>query len=341
MSRVSQNLPLAAARPVLFPRPWGGRWLPEVYASWLDISGTAVNELVGEAWLVSDHPECESPLETPSGWSGDTFTLRNWMELDAEWLLGSRARPTPNSRFPLLLKLIHATAWLSVQVHPDDEMARNLEEPDFGKTEMWTFIHAEPGARIIAGLRRDIPKENIIELIRRADRNIEQCLLSHHPRPGDSVLIPPGTLHAIGPGLFLAEIQQNSNITYRVYDWDRTDSRGCRRPLHPEKSLAAIRWDLPPPALTSGKFCYDAPGTVTTLGCSPYFCADRVQISKAASFVTRGESFHLLLSVGRALTVRTAEASLTARPAQAVIVSAGAKQYCVDGPAEFLRYYVP
>ena len=341
MSGGFRNLPLAVARPVLFPRPWGGRRLPKLYAPWLEIPGTAVSEPVGEAWLVSDHTECESPLEVPSGRSISPFTLRHWMEHAAEWLLGLRAKPTPDGRFPLLLKLIHADAWLSVQVHPDDETARRLGEPDVGKTEMWTFIDCKPDSRIIAGLKDAIPRREMIELIGRADRDIERYLRSHYPRPGDSVLIPAGTLHAIGPGLLLAEIQQNSNITYRVYDWDRTDARGSRRPLHPEKSLAAIRWDLPTPALTSGKTSQDGSVTVTALGGCSYFCAELVELSIAADFFTAGESFHLLLSPGHALTVRAADTSLTARPAQAVIVPAGVAHYRVEPPAVFFRYYVP
>jgi len=341
MSSRFRHLPLAAARPVLFSRPWGGRRLPDLYTPWLDISGIPISEPVGEAWLVADHPECESSLEVPAAFTADVITLRDWMKQDADWLLGTRAQPTPAGRFPLLLKLIHATEWLSVQVHPDDETARRLGEPDVGKTEMWTFIDTAPESLIIAGLREGVSRQEVVEIIRRTDREIERYMQSRRPRRGESILIPAGTLHAIGPDLLLAEIQQNSNITYRVYDWDRVDARGGRRPLHPEKSLAAIRWDLTAPVLTPGETYREGAVTLTTLGCCPYFRAERAEISYSTDFFTSGESFHLLLSFAHALTVRALDCTLTARPAQAVIVPAGVKHYQVEGAAAFFRYYVP
>ncbi|MBP9003669.1 MAG: class I mannose-6-phosphate isomerase [Candidatus Hydrogenedentes bacterium] len=342
MNHNGEKLPVAATRPVLFPRPWGGDRLPELYAHWLDKADGTPGKPVGEAWLVADHPECESPLELPPSCFTDKITtLRDWMNRDANWLLGSHARPTPTGRFPLLLKLIHATDWLSVQVHPDDQTARELGEPDVGKTEMWTFLDVHPESSIIAGLRKDFSREEIAEKICRADRNIARCLLSHRPRPGDSVLIPAGTLHAIGPGLLLAEIQQNSNITYRVYDWDRKDERGNRRALHPEKSLAAIRWDLPAPTLTAGVKRLEGTQVIHCLGTSSFFHAERVEISETACFATGGTSFHILLNPSQVLNVRVMNHELAARPAQAVLVPAGAGNYWVTGPSTFLRYYVP
>lgn len=334
------DIPLCAALPVLFTRPWGGQRLPELYASWLP--DPPRDKPVGEAWLVSDHPECESILLPPSGPGLDPFSLRTWMEQAESWLLGIRAKPTPAGRFPLLLKLIHATAYLSVQVHPDDKVAKDLGEPDVGKTEMWTFLETAPESAVIAGIRSDAPREEVISRILHSDRRIEACLQVHRPKPWEGLLIPAGTLHAIGPGLLLAEIQQNSNITYRVYDWDRVDENGLARALHPEKSVASLIWDLPSPCLTAGeKIQQLGHGEIILLASCDYFCAERVVQATETDFSTNGDSFHLLLNPEAPITVMSGGYSLTVKAGQAVIIAAGSQRYRVMGATSFLRYYVP
>ncbi len=333
------SIPLCAALPVLFTRPWGGQRLPDLYTPWLP--DLPRDKPVGEAWLVSDHPECESLLLPPSVLNLDPFSLRTWMEQAESWLLGSRAKPTPAGRFPLLLKLIHATAYLSVQIHPDDKVAKDLGEPDVGKTEMWTFLAVGPESVVIAGIRGDVSREEVIARILRSDRRIEECLQIHRPKPGEGLFIPAGTLHAIGPGLLLAEIQQNSNITYRVYDWDRVDENGKARALHPEKSVASLIWDLPPPRLTAGEKISQDHAEIIRLASCDYFCAERVVQSTAIDFSTNGDSFHLLLNPEAPMTVVSGGYSSTVKTGQAVIIAAGSQQYRVEGAASFLRYYVP
>jgi len=149
-------------------------------------------------------------------------------------LLGRRA---PLSAFPLLFKFLDACRDLSVQVHPDDARAARLAPPDFGKTEAWYVVAAEPGSRIYAGLEPGVDAAAFAAALR-AGRCAE-VLHAFEPRPGDCIFIPAGTVHAIGAGLLVAEIQQSSDVTYRLHDWGRTGPDGRPRPLHVEAGLEA------------------------------------------------------------------------------------------------------
>lgn len=150
-------------------------------------------------------------------------------------LLGRHA---PRPAFPLLFKFLDACRDLSVQVHPDDSRAARLTPPDFGKTEAWYVIEAAPGSRIYAGLRPGIDHDAFANALRAGRCN--DVLHAFEPRPGDCVFIPAGTVHAIGAGLIVAEIQQSSDVTYRLHDWGRVGADGRPRPLHVEAGLEAV-----------------------------------------------------------------------------------------------------
>jgi mannose-6-phosphate isomerase len=144
----------------------------------------------------------------------------------------------PPAAFPLLFKFLDANRVLSVQVHPDDERAARLEPPDRGKTEAWYVVAAEPESRIYAGLREGVGREQLAAAIRAG--TCEEVLHAFEPEPGDCVFIPAGTVHAIGAGLLVAEIQQSSDVTYRLFDWNRTGPDGRPRPLHVEAGVEAV-----------------------------------------------------------------------------------------------------
>ena len=144
----------------------------------------------------------------------------------------------PPPAFPLLFKFLDANRVLSVQVHPDDERAARLTPPDRGKTEAWYVVAAEPASRIYAGLREGVSREELAQAIRAG--TCEAVLHAFHPAPGDCVFIPAGTVHAIGAGLLVAEIQQSSDVTYRLFDWNRTGPDGTPRPLHVEAGVEAV-----------------------------------------------------------------------------------------------------
>jgi mannose-6-phosphate isomerase len=222
-------LPPLRFAPIFKTALWGGDRLPALFGA------RPPEDPVGEAWVLSDCPD--QPSVVADGPLAGT-TLRDLMLRIPDRLLGRAA--APHGRFPLLAKFIHARQPLSVQVHPTDAQARRLEGPAAaGKTEAWVILEADPEARVYAGLP---PAANADTLRRAIVRGaVEDLLFAHAPQPGDCYFLPAGTVHAIGGGLVLFEVQQTSDLTYRLYDWGRTDPRtGRPRDLHLEKGLACV-----------------------------------------------------------------------------------------------------
>ena len=217
----------------LLPKVWGGRRLVTVLGK--DYAG---EDPLGEAWEVSDHASHASQVlsETLAG-----LTLRDLMRTRASELLGYGSR---HKIFPLLVKFLDANDWLSVQVHPDDEKVKKLSPGEGGKTEAWFVLQADPGSRIYAGLQPGVTADQLHSALVRG--TVTECLHHFAPEPGDCLFLPAGTVHAVGGGVLMAEVQQTSDATFRLYDWDRRDSQGRARPLHIEQALACIDWDQGP-----------------------------------------------------------------------------------------------
>lgn len=219
--------------PILRRHLWGGRRLENVLHKPLGPGSD-----FAESWEVVDHGDDQSVVLS-GPWAGMTLhalTLEHGPDL-----LG-RHHPQPS--FPLLLKFLDAQKTLSVQVHPNDAQAAQLQPPDRGKSEAWYVIATEPGSLIYAGLKRgfDLPA-----LRRELSRGTaELCLHQFEPRAGDCVLVPAGTVHAIGAGIVLAEIQQSSDTTYRLYDWNRVGPDGQPRMLHIDDALAVTDFERGP-----------------------------------------------------------------------------------------------
>lgn len=189
---------------------------------------------IGESWEISAVPGHESVVaEGP--YKG--MTLTELIERFGADLLGRTVFDTYGGKFSLLVKLIDANDNLSVQVHPDDALAME-RHGSLGKTEMWYIIHAEEGARIYSGLNREMTPEEYVRRV--ADNTIEETLAVHESHPGDVFFLPAGRVHAIGAGNLLAEIQESSDVTYRIYDYDRRDAQGNTRELHTELAKNAI-----------------------------------------------------------------------------------------------------
>lgn len=207
---------------------WGG----EKICRYKGIEQTEAN--IGESWEISAVPGHESVVaEGP--YKGMKIT--ELIECFGPELLGSDVFDRYDGKFPLLVKLIDANDNLSVQVHPDDELARQRHD-SLGKTEMWYIIGADKGAKIYSGLNRQLTPDEYVKMVE--DNTIEQALAVHDSHPGDVFFLPAGRVHAIGAGNLLAEIQESSDITYRIYDYDRRDSDGNTRELHTEQAKDAI-----------------------------------------------------------------------------------------------------
>ncbi len=198
-----------------------------------------------------------------------------------------------DARFPLLVKLIDANDILSVQVHPDDAYAYACEGGDSGKTEMWYIIDAKPDAKLVYGLKEGVGKEEFAAAV--AQGRINDAMNFVPVKAGETYFIPAGMLHAIGAGILIAEIQQNSDLTYRVYDFDRVGADGKKRPLHVEKSLAVTR-PFADGEVDSIRFARDAHGMQgEILAASEYFTVGRVMLDGKETFDVGNDSFVNLL----------------------------------------------
>ncbi len=200
---------------------------------------------------------------------------------------------TAEKRFPLLVKLIDANDILSVQVHPDDTYAYAYEGGDSGKTEMWYIVDAKPGARLVYGLAQGVGKEEFAKAV--AEGKINDAMNFVPVEAGQTYFIPAGLLHAIGAGILIAEIQQNSDLTYRVYDFDRVGADGQKRPLHVEKSLAVTR-PFDEAEINSIRFSRPTEGLAgEVLAASDYFTVSRLLLDGNEKLSVGADSFVNLL----------------------------------------------
>ena len=221
-------------KPVLMEKVWGGDRIAKFGPSKRGEPG----KIIGESWELVDRPEAQS-IVVGGPWNGKS--LRTLMEEDAILLLGPDFAAAKPARFPLLCKYVDAGSALSVQVHPDDIGAKAFN--DRGKSECWIVVHAEPDSKIIRGLRPGTTRAQYEKAV--ADEKVEDVLSSFTPKVGDVLALPPGTVHAIGAGILVAEIQQNSDLTLRIYDYHRVGLDGKPRPLHVKEALEAVRFGEP------------------------------------------------------------------------------------------------
>ena len=217
-----------------------------------------------------------------------------------EIFLGEKTMSRTGTRFPLLIKLLDCAQWLSLQVHPNDEQAVELEGAgQFGKTEAWHILDSEPEAQLIAGLKPNTSPEMVAESIRKG--TITEHVQYANVKQGDTIFMPAGTLHALGPGLLVYEVQQTSDWTYRVYDWGRPATE--KRPLHIEKSIHVTRSDFTAPIRSAPEY---GDGARNILVQCDYFTLEMLSAaSNNIELDTKGETFH-------AITVIEGEAILQA-----------------------------
>lgn len=221
--------------PILKSKVWGGRNLSSSLGKTLPSQGP-----YGESWELADLPEAESKIKSGS-FAGKT--LRDLIEdkqLFNQW--GSNVHLSHDGRFPLLIKFLDAQQDLSLQVHPDQEVCKKLGDNARPKTEAWYIIDAAPDAKLYLGVKAGTSKERFSQAI--TNNNLEAHIVSVPVKAGDFYFIPSGTLHAIGAGIVLAEVQQTSDTTYRVHDWGRMGLDGKLRQLHVEQALTSINFKI-------------------------------------------------------------------------------------------------
>jgi mannose-6-phosphate isomerase len=273
-----------------------------------------------EAWVVYEKDRIAS----------GPFAGRTLADLAAEQgleLLGSRVMSRTGARFPLLVKLLDCAQWLSIQVHPNDEQAARLEGPGlFGKTEAWHVLDAAPEARLIAGVRPGASAEALAQAIRSG------AILDWAPyvpaQTGDTILIRPGTIHALGPGLMIYEVQQTSDITYRVFDWNRPQTAG--RVLHIEKSLAVAD----PAATVEPKHLpVTQDGERRVLTECRYFSLEMIAAeSRQVELDTRGETFHALTVIEGQARIECGSGPVTLNRFESAVIPAALGCYRIQSP---------
>jgi mannose-6-phosphate isomerase len=237
-------------------------------------------------------------------------------------LLGEAVVRRTGTRFPLLIKILDCNDWLSVQVHPNDEQARRMEGPDqFGKTEAWHILEAADGAELIAGVKDGTSTEALAAAIRNG--TVVDHVQYHAAHTGDSIYMPAGTLHALGPGFLVYEVQETSNITYRIFDWNRPTSAG--RALHIEQAVAITN----PQGTGQIQAALDLqPDDRRSLVQCPYFTLELLTAqAQPATLDTHGASFHALTVIDGQGTIECGNERFTLNRFETVLVAAKAGQY--------------
>jgi mannose-6-phosphate isomerase len=315
--------------PIFMPRIWGARNLSPLFPERLQ-----EREPMGEVWLTGN--ECVFANGEFAGRSlGEV-----WPELPEEWT-GTRLRGL--ERIPLLVKFIFPEDKLSVQVHPDDVYAEQHESAagGTGKTEMWYVVTAREGAELRVGLRPDVTPESFRRAI--ADGTVEDCLERVPVRAGDAVFVPAGTAHTICPGTVLCEVQEHSDITYRVFDYNRVGADGKPRPLHIRQALNVMRFGeqsggrCDPVRITHGAV------TETFFAACRYFAMERWEFRERIAAVTSPEHFDLLIFLDGKGSIEFADGTESYAPAELWLFPAalGAYQLVPESPTTLLRTYVP
>lgn len=291
---------------------------------------------IGESWEISAVPGHESVVaEGPLR----GMSISELIERYGSDFLGSDVMEKGGKSFPLLVKIIDAKADLSVQVHPDDSLA-DARHNSPGKTEMWYILDCLPGAKIYSGLRDYLSPESYRERI--ANDSIMDVVSEHRSAPGQFYYVPAGTIHAIGAGNLLAEVQQTSDITYRVYDYDRRDAQGNPRELHTELAADAIDYRYPNDVTPTAEiFDSTTEGAVT----SPYFKTDFLNLKDDDEYRvdTAGRSFAIIMVTEGDLTLqRLFDGKKFVYPSgSTVLLPASMPKSSISGPAKALLVTIP
>ena len=279
-------------QPIFKERVWGGRELETLYGKKLP-----PGKCIGESWEISDRPDDESIV------ANGKFAGKNlhWlMENHCVELLGE-AKPANGNRFPLLVKILDARDKLSLQVHPPASKAAELKgEP---KTEMWFIAAAAPGAELFVGLKRGVTRAEFEKKI--SDGSVAECFHRVPVRAGDTMFLPSGRVHAIGAGLVIFEIQQNSDTTYRVFDWNRGGLDGKPRELHVAQSLASIDFNDFEPKLVSGKFSGNDKIKSRSLVQDKLFNVEHLELKTGAVAKLKGQKLQIVAAVSGQFEIKS------------------------------------
>ncbi|MFV0479938.1 MAG: mannose-6-phosphate isomerase, class I [Anaerorhabdus sp.] len=295
---------------------WGGERLKKEYNKNTELG------IVAESWELSTHPDGESYM---GGEPLSQFIVKN------DRLLGCKES---KKDIPILIKLIDAKERLSVQVHPDDDYASTHEE-DNGKTEAWVIMDCIPGAYVYYGVIRKITKEEFKQRIQAG--TIEEVLRKVYVKKGDVLLINPGTIHAIGAGILLCEIQQKSNVTYRIYDFDRIGNDGNKRELHIDKACETSK--LEPNLLNTDPeiiLCKNDEFIIECLSKTNYFSIYRYTVCREVKIGLTTQLFHALTILNGSCLIQASNESYQCVQGETIFLPASAADIVVNGACGFI-----
>lgn len=298
---------------------WGGTKLKEYFGKETSMDITA------ESWEVSTNADGISKIRNQDITLKEMFDNK---ETRVE-IFGTKTKDM--EKFPLLIKFIDANSNLSVQVHPDDEYAKEYEA-DTGKTEMWYIIDCLPNSQIICGMKENVKQEDVEDIIR--NNKIKENLNYVDIKKGDSIYIPSGTIHAILGGALICEIQQNSNLTYRVYDWDRVGSDGKPRTLHIDKAIDVINVNA------NSTIQHEKQEKCYRIADSEFFKVDKINIEKEYKDKSSKESFYAINVVDGMGTIEYKNNIAKLKKGDSIIIPATLGEYIIKGKMELLKSYV-
>ena len=315
-------------QPLLKRTLWGGRRL-----------GQRLGKPIGaesdyaESWEVVDHGDDQSIV---SGGPLDGTSLGELSKRHAAWLLGPSSAGVDLTSFPLLLKFLDCNRVLSVQVHPDDEYAKSMSPPDLGKTEAWYIVEADEDSLVYAGLKSGVDESALREAMMAGQT--DEVLHSFHPQPGDCLFIPAGTVHALGAGLLVAEIQQSSDTTFRLFDWNRVDRDGKSRPLHIEQSLQVSDYDSGP--VTPRRSDSEASGWQVLVECEKFVFR---ALENGTALVAGDQRFHVLTVPRGKAAIVTENETIRLDTGESVLLPASHAEVDVSVGAEgtLLEAHIP
>ena len=321
------NSPLTFT-PTIRDYVWGGQKLKSFFSS----ESIDADTPLAEVWALY-----EGNLIKNGPFAGKTLaemTKEHGLEI-----LGENVAKQTRGRFPLLIKLLDCANWLSLQVHPNNEQAEQLEGAGhLGKTEAWYVVDADKDAQLLGGFRSGVTSENILKSLREGE--ILDLVQRHDVRAGDAIFIPAGLIHALGPGLLIYEVQQTSDITYRVYDWDRPMTAG--RKLHLDQASVVLNPDLEGnliPASAAKEF------GKSNLVASDYFVLELIVGKEGNVFRgdTRGESFSAITALDGSIFIRGKEWRFELEHFETMLIPAVGGEYAIEfsGSARALNAFVP
>lgn len=313
-------------RPILKDKIWGGTKLKTI----LQKDSSLPN--IGESWEISD---VEGDTSIVSNGNLENQSLKQLLQLYKDELIGKKNYEKFGDKFPLLIKFIDAKQDLSIQLHPNDALAK-ARHNSFGKTEMWYVMQADEDSNLIVDFNQKMTPELYLEHLEQ--KTLPQILNFDKVKAGDTYFIEVGRVHAIGAGVMLAEIQQTSDITYRIYDWDRTDDFGNERELHTDLAIDAIGFDMP----NNFRVKYaKKPNQSNEMVSCPYFTTSYLKVDQEIQKENTHDSFVIYICVEGEAQIKTETYSEVIKKGETLLVPAAISSYQISAnDATLLEVYV-